>query len=379
MTAKAIKSKRKPASRSQYVSPNQLILSGFETPFEQQLTTNNRWVKLSNLIPWDRIVSKYNIQFKSKEGRPPVSGRIIIGAVIIKHMLNLTDEETINQIEENMFMQYFLGYSSFTNEAPFDSSLFVDIRSRLTPTILDEISYIIALHHQDKLNIKITDPDEEKEEKDNDNDRPAGNDVSALPNQGRLIMDATVCPQAITFPTDIKVIGSARKKSEELIDKLYAQTKHLVEKPRTYRELARNNYLNGAKKKSISNKDKYNVIDQQLRFLNRNNESIKKLQNVCVENAIDSKLSDIDRNYIKTLSTVYDQQAQMHRTGDKSIEHRIVNIHQPHVRPIVRGKAGKKTEFGSKIQMPAVLSLCKSQKMKGCSIPIPIGTDFEQV
>ncbi len=115
----AVKSYRKHASTPAYVSPNQLILDGFETPFSQQLSKTNRWIKLSQVIPWDKIVESYDRQFNAIEGRPPISGRVVLGALIIKHMLNLTDEETIHQIEENMFMQYFLGYSSFTNESVF--------------------------------------------------------------------------------------------------------------------------------------------------------------------------------------------------------------------------------------------------------------------
>ena len=40
-------------------------------------------------------------------------------------------------------------------------------------------------------------------------------------NKGKLLMDATVAPQNITFPTDLKLLNAARKKSEELIDILY--------------------------------------------------------------------------------------------------------------------------------------------------------------
>jgi IS5 family transposase len=51
-------------------------------------------------------------------------------------MLKLSDEETIEQIRENMFMQYFLGYGSFTNDAPFDPSLFAVSYTHLTlPTM----------------------------------------------------------------------------------------------------------------------------------------------------------------------------------------------------------------------------------------------------
>src|SRR5690606_22609519 len=142
---------KKPAGVGGYVSPNQLTICGFETPFEQALTSENRWVRLSNLLPWDKLATQYDKLFKSSEGRRPLNGRIVIGAVIIKHMLNLSDRETILQIQENVFMQYFLGYSSFTNEAPFDPSLFVDIRQRLSLEVMNSINEIVIAHHFDNI------------------------------------------------------------------------------------------------------------------------------------------------------------------------------------------------------------------------------------
>src|SRR5215210_7588787 len=103
MQGKPQKVFRKGASTPPYVSPNQLTICGFQTPFEQALTSTNRWVKLSRLLPWDRIVHQYDVQFKSEEGRPPINGRVVIGALIIKHLLNLSDRETVQQIQENMF------------------------------------------------------------------------------------------------------------------------------------------------------------------------------------------------------------------------------------------------------------------------------------
>src|SRR3954447_11474926 len=146
MQGKSRKAVRKRASTPEYVSPNQLTICGFETPFEQALTSTNRWVKLSRLLPWDLIVRKYYVHFKSEEGRPPINGRVVIAALIIKHLLNLSDRETIQQIQENVFMQFFLGYSSFTNEAPFSPSLFVSIRERLSLAVINEINDIVIAH-----------------------------------------------------------------------------------------------------------------------------------------------------------------------------------------------------------------------------------------
>ena len=51
---KAIK---KRASKSEYHSPYQLVMVGFETPLSQKLSSSNRWVHLAVQIPWDNISS----------------------------------------------------------------------------------------------------------------------------------------------------------------------------------------------------------------------------------------------------------------------------------------------------------------------------------
>lgn len=125
-------SSKKRAPVPEYVSPNQLTLDGFETPFERKLNPHNRWVVFAHLIPWDEICGLYlKLVPASKTGRPALSPRLILGSLIIKHMCNLDDRETVDLISENIYMQYFLGYTSFTDEKPFDASLFVDFRKRL--------------------------------------------------------------------------------------------------------------------------------------------------------------------------------------------------------------------------------------------------------
>ncbi|HVB66204.1 MAG TPA: transposase, partial [Candidatus Acidoferrales bacterium] len=366
------------------MSPNQLVLPGFETPFEQKLTWRNRWVKLAHNIPWDKLVKYYDDLFPSKEGRPPISGRVILGAVIIKHLGDLTDRETIAQIQENMFMQYFLGYSSFTNEEPFSDTLFPEIRERLSIELLSRINEVIALHCIEMHEAKQRDKEDlfnKKQKKtfvQNNNDSNAPNEIDAAEikvepvesngvsvennveqkeeppaaknNKGKLLMDATVAPQNITFPTDLKLLNAARKKSEELIDILYDHLLHGKIKVRTYRQEARKCFLNSAKKKRKTAKEIYKANGSQLRYLRRNLDHIDFLLAAYKKFPLKPK----DQKYLMVLHTVYDQQEEMHRTHTHRIDHRIVNIHQPHVRPIVRGKENAKTEFGSKVQMSLV-------------------------
>ena len=364
MQGKSDKRPKKLAERPSYTSPNQLTLAGFETPFVQQLNKDNRWVKMSQAIPWDKIVPHYDHLFSSSEGRPPISGRVIIGAMIIKHIEGLTDRSTIQHIQENMFMQYFLGYSSFTNEAPFTAPLFVAIRKRMSLELTGKISDAIALHC-------IGDQDTEDPQGPSDKTTDPSDDASATATEeqvedscaiveatpaiakpepaprGKLIMDATVAPQHITFPTDLKLLSAARKKSEQLIDQLYDPVLHGKVKPRTYRNIAQKTFLNTAKKKAKSKKEIYKANGQQLRFLRRNLGHIDTL----IAAYASFPLKPKEQKYLLVLNTVYEQQEQMYRTHTKSIAYRIVNIHQPHVRPIVRGKDKAKVEFGSKLQV----------------------------
>jgi transposase, IS5 family len=348
MQGKSKGSTKKRALSPSYISPNQLTLDGFDTPFAQKLTRQNRWVKLSQAIPWDKIVNKYNSIFKSKEGHPPISGRIIIGSLIIKHMLKLSDEETIEQITENMFMQYFLGYGSFTNDAPFDPSLFVSIRKRMNLELLNSINEIIIKHSfemQSKSSGKIDTPDSIGTA---DSTKAESDSLPSEPeHKGKLLMDAVVAPQNITYPTDLKLLNEARKKSEDLIDKLYCSGLHGNTKVRTYRKQARKAFLTVVKKKSKTRKEIYKANAQQLRYLRRN---LKHLETLCNAYVTNIPLKEKDMEYYETIQLVYEQQHKMHSTRTHTVENRIVNIHQPHVRPIVRGKERNKVEFGSKIQ-----------------------------
>lgn len=145
--AKAIK---KRAPRADYVSPGQLVLEGFESPFSRQLDAGNRCVVLADQLPWDEISNLYLKHVGvSDMGRPGVSPRVAIGSLMIKHLCNLCDRETVQQISENMYMQYFLGYTSFTAAVPLDASLFVDLRKRMSQELLNAINErIVALHRQ---------------------------------------------------------------------------------------------------------------------------------------------------------------------------------------------------------------------------------------
>ncbi len=123
-----------------YISENQLSIEEFKTPFQAKLSADNRWVKLSQVVPWDEFASAYMTMMNKGFGRPGVSPRTVLGALIIKHKEKLDDRGVILAIQENIYMQYFVGLKEFTIEPVFDPSLFVQIRKRVGRKVFDSLN-----------------------------------------------------------------------------------------------------------------------------------------------------------------------------------------------------------------------------------------------
>ncbi|MGB5631571.1 MAG: transposase, partial [Waterburya sp.] len=102
-----------------YRKPNQSDLSPqkFELPFEGRLSSENRWVIMAGLIPWSEFESKYAENFSENMGAVAKPFRMALGALIIKEKSGISDRETVEQIRENPYLQYFLGMSDYSNDA----------------------------------------------------------------------------------------------------------------------------------------------------------------------------------------------------------------------------------------------------------------------
>jgi len=326
-----------------YDNHNQPCLPGFEQFFGIPLDQENRWIKLSKVIPWDEFAEAYYQNMSSSMGRPAKDARLVIGAVIVKHKLCLSDEETIEQIRENPYLQYFVGLRSFQTEPPFVPSLFVDIRRRMGSEVFNRFHQAIVNRLESKTAKKKKTPENQT------GSPPAGDppgDKKEQQHRGKLILDATVAEQAIRFPTDLGLLNEAREISEKLIDALYPQS-GLKKKPRTYRRKARKAYLALSKQRKPRNSKRRQGIRQQLQYLKRNLCHIENLLNLVPDES--KALTFHQRRQYWIIQHVYRQQEEMYRKRIHRCDHRIVSISQPHVRPVVRGKAGKKVEFGAKI------------------------------
>ena len=167
------------------------------------------------------------------------------------------------------------------------------------------------------------------------------------PPEGTLIIDATCTPADITYPTDLKLVNHAREITEQVIDLLHAPLRGRESKPRTYRRTARKQFLTAAKSKRLSRSGWRTAIGKQLRFLRRNFASIRGL--LSRPGVTLHLLKPALYRALLVAAEIDRQQTLMYRERSHRVDDRIVNLAQPHVRPIVRGKAGTPVEFGAKI------------------------------
>ena len=55
-----------------YISERQLSIEEFKTPFQAKLSAENRWVKLSQVVPWDEFASVYLSMMNTSQGQPGI-------------------------------------------------------------------------------------------------------------------------------------------------------------------------------------------------------------------------------------------------------------------------------------------------------------------
>lgn len=298
------------------------------------LKESNRWVKKAQTIPWLEIEKRYAALFTNREGNVAKPLRLALDACIIRAEYGYSDEETALQIQENPYLQYFCGYDD--EKLPFDPSLMVYFRKRLTPEVLGEINEMIVRDAKAR---------QEKETKSEDHD-DSNDDSGQSGNSGTMIVDATCAPSNIRSPQDVSLLNESMENAEKLLDILHDPADG--KKPRTYRKCARKDYLKYVRCHKHTAKMTRKAIGKQLSYLKRDLEAIDgKL-------LLGKFLTDRKMERLNTLRSIYQQQKYMYDNRTHSVPDRIVSVSQPFVRPIVRGKAGKPVEFEAKLDVSVV-------------------------
>ncbi len=348
---------------------DQQRIDSFFLPFGGKLCEDNRWVRMSKIMPWDYIEEVYLKSMSQETGRVAYSARIAYGAIYVKENEGLTDEATVTIIAENPYIQYFLGLEGFRDEPLFDASMMVHFRKRFPVEELAKINEYICLgkRPEEGRNVDRNDND--------DNEPPASMDAggekvspSGKPNKntakkkingrkkeknrGKLLMDATVAPADIKYPTDIDLLNQCREHLERTIDILWKELPHKGHKLPYSKKKARKSYLALAKNKRWTAASWRKTISGQLRYIELATVQLKKYETLIPRH------NDLYprwlRDRLEVIPAVYEQQKKMYENKTHTCENRIVSLHQPHVRPIHRGKRPNHTEFGQKLHLSVV-------------------------
>lgn len=302
---------------------NQLPLEFFPSKL---INKKSKWYTLRSLIPWQEYEELLAPLF-SNRGRHAIPVRQIIGALIIQTYKGTSDRETIDEIMEAPMLQYFLGMDDFSHDPIFDYTLLCKYRQKIGLDLSKDMIDLLLKKHR----IKPSEPEKTKET-----------------HRGSLSIDATVVPVNITYPTDLKLLNQVREKTEKIIDTCHKASQE-KSKPRTRRVEARKEYLKVAKAKRLSSNKRWTAARKQIQYIRRNLEAIDSW----VKKGIYT-LSEADAQALEICRAIHDQQHKMWETKTHQHDNRIVNLYQPHIRCIVRGKAGKPFEFGPKIAVSKV-------------------------
>ena len=240
----------------------QMTVEDFVGPIGGKLMAENRWVKMAKVMPWDLIEEIYSKSFKNDntEGRPPIPSRMAFGALYIKENENFPQRRTMEHISENVYMQYFLGLTEFHPEPLFDSSMLTYIAARFSKDDIKRINEeLYRRTHTPKDDPPVDGP-------------PRGGGGG---NKGTMILDATVAPADIRYPTDVSLLNECREGTEKIIDNVWDKTDRKGHKTSYNRKKARKGYLKIAKQRKPRRKQVRKAVREQLECVEKNVDALE--------------------------------------------------------------------------------------------------------
>jgi len=91
----------------------------------------NRWLKLGEVMPWEKLDELYGKHFAQGYGRPAKDSRLITGLLTVKLIKNLSDEDAVQDFMESPYIQAFCGAEYFSVEDVISPSVLSERRKRL--------------------------------------------------------------------------------------------------------------------------------------------------------------------------------------------------------------------------------------------------------
>src|SRR5215207_4686550 len=166
----------------------------FRSRLDQIINLNHELVKLAKTVSWPALEARCGEVYRDGPGMPPLPTRLMAGLAILKHTFDLSDEELCARWVENPYFQYFCGEEFFCHTLPFDRSSLTRWRQRMGE---ERIACLL----QESLAVAVK------------------TGAMAPQDTRRVIVDTTVQPKNVMFPSDAKLLNRARQRLVALAKK----------------------------------------------------------------------------------------------------------------------------------------------------------------
>jgi transposase, IS5 family len=288
----------------------------FRSRLDQIINMNHELVKLATAMSWSFIETKCGEVYGEGPGMPPLPTRLMAGLAILKHTFDLSDEELCARWVENPYFQYFCGEEFFCHALPFDRSSMTRWRQRMGEELIASLlqeSLAVA------VKTRAMKPEDTK----------------------RVILDTTVQPKNVMFPTDAKLLNRARESLVRLARKVG------IDLRQSYRRVG---------KLALIRHQRYAHAHQ----FKRAGKAFRKLKtylgrtirDIARQIANEDELKAIFRRPLHLAARVLEQ--RQHQRGRK-----VYSLHAPEVECISKGKAHAPYEFGVKVSLATTLNRSK--------------------
>jgi IS5 family transposase len=289
----------------------------FRARLDQIIDMSHELVKLAQAIDWRFLESHFGEVYSDGPGMPPLPSRLMAGLAILKHTFNLSDEELCARWVENPYFQYLCGEEFFCHKLPFDRSSMTRWRQRMGE---EKITALL----QESLAVAV---------------RTGAMKPS---DTRRIIVDTTVQPKNVMFPTDAKLINRAREKLVTLARKHGLDLRQSYVRVGKFALIRHQRYAH-AKQFKRANK----ALRTLKTYLGRTIRDITR--QIAGEN---SGLKPVFARLLHLAGRVLAQ--NRHQRGPK-----VYSLHAPEVECIGKGKPHRPYEFGVKVSLAITLKRAK--------------------
>src|SRR5207237_3199905 len=285
---------------------------------DQIIDLDHALAKLAREIDWRFLEERFGAVYTDGPGQPPLPTRLMAGLAILKHTYDLSDEVLCERWVENPYYQFFCGEEFFQHRLVFDRSSLTRWRHRMGEERLQALL-------QESLAV-------------------ATKTEAIKPSDlNRVIVDTTVQPKNVMFPTDARLLNRAREILVRLAKGAGIRLRQSYRRVGKFALIKHQRYAH-AKQFKRANR----ALKTLKTYLRRTIRNITRKSEANASMLSDSALARM----LLLARRVLDQ--KQHQRGPK-----VYSLHAPEVECIGKGKAHRPYEFGVKVSVATTLAHAK--------------------